>query len=558
MALTNMTISAVGPRGGPAGTTFTITGTNFGPPTGKVIFNPEGGGGGPLLANVASWSATSITAAVPVGVAKNRSLTVQVINAANNDSVSVPFWIPAATPGPTDTLDYAYPTQEAGGPAQDTDDPRIFKAANQNRLLDRITAAGGPGPPGPPGVNPRGPWNGAVNYAKGDAVTLGNASYVALNANINSPPPNGNWMLLAGAGPAGPSGLRWLGPWSSVTSYLINDGVSFGGSSYIAIGANLNDPPPSPNWNTLANQGGIVTQLFGIPGPPGPAGGPADGTISAKLEFPSTAPVTVAAGANAPVLWGAPQIQYNPGNIFALGVPDRVTVPLIGVGRYDCKAFARFQADTSGTFRRIILAYYNPAGTLLDRAVFEERPSPSGIIPVSLIATADFNGIGGNYIRLEIQHDATSPLQVEVSFSARLTGSGPQGLPGAVGPQGPAGGPQGNTGAQGATGPQGTPGATVTVVPRSLGPYTPGVSPNFPATNPSNVGPQIDLIALGVSVFPTNQGSCKWYVGPACYKGGRDFTVSGPSNNIWLWGGGLPAPLFPLGSLDQGVMLEYT
>jgi hypothetical protein len=199
-----------------------------------------------------------------------------------------------------------------------------------------------------------------------------------------------------------------------------------------------------------------------------------------------------------------------------------------------------------------VLAYYNPAGTLLDRAVIEEEPS-AALVPVSLAVTTDFDGVGGNYIRLELQHDATSPLQVELSFTVRLTGSGPQGQPGGVGPIGPSGGPAGPAGQQGAPGNSGPPGATITVVPHTLGVFTPGVSPNFPATI-GNVGPQIDLIALGAVAFPTNAGSCEWKVGPATYVPGRDFTVGGPSNNIWLW---LASTLFPLGSLDS-CFLKYT
>lgn len=49
--------------------------------------------------------------------------------------------------------------------------------------------------------------------------------------------------------------MVWRGAWSAATSYVLNDAVSYIGSSFIAVGPNLNDPPPSANWNILAQAG---------------------------------------------------------------------------------------------------------------------------------------------------------------------------------------------------------------------------------------------------------------------------------------------------------------
>lgn len=65
-------------------------------------------------------------------------------------------------------------------------------------------------------------------------------------------------------GPTGTNGVVWRGTWSSLTSYVVNDGVSYLGSSFVAINPSLNDPPPSPNWLVIAAQGD--------PGPAGPQG----------------------------------------------------------------------------------------------------------------------------------------------------------------------------------------------------------------------------------------------------------------------------------------------
>jgi len=57
-------------------------------------------------------------------------------------------------------------------------------------------------------------------------------------------------------GPPGPIGINWRGNWSPVVSYSINDGVSHLGSSFVAIAANLNDPPFSASWSVMAVRGG--------------------------------------------------------------------------------------------------------------------------------------------------------------------------------------------------------------------------------------------------------------------------------------------------------------
>jgi len=56
-------------------------------------------------------------------------------------------------------------------------------------------------------------------------------------------------------GPAGPIGINWLGNWSPIVSYAINDGVAHLGSSFAALAENLNDPPFSANWSVIAARG---------------------------------------------------------------------------------------------------------------------------------------------------------------------------------------------------------------------------------------------------------------------------------------------------------------
>ena len=54
----------------------------------------------------------------------------------------------------------------------------------------------------------------------------------------------------------GSVGIIWLGAYSGATAYLINDAVSFNGSSYICIAPTTgNDPTNATYWNLIAQKG---------------------------------------------------------------------------------------------------------------------------------------------------------------------------------------------------------------------------------------------------------------------------------------------------------------
>lgn len=142
---------------------------------------------------------------------------------------------------------------------------------------------------------------------------MGGSSYICVTANTNSQPPSVNWNLIASegaqgpAGPQGPQGatgltgatgatgpqgatgatgptgpqglagadgatgpqgstgsqgppgpgINWRGAWSSGATYAIGDGVSFSGSSYIAIVTNTAAQPDitPADWNVIAEAG---------------------------------------------------------------------------------------------------------------------------------------------------------------------------------------------------------------------------------------------------------------------------------------------------------------
>ena len=83
-------------------------------------------------------------------------------------------------------------------------------------------------------------------------------------------------------GPTGPTGATgapgegfvWMGNWSNLTSYAIDDVVYYDGSSYIAIASNTNQLPTNTMfWSLVANKGTTgPTGAQGTAGPTGPTG----------------------------------------------------------------------------------------------------------------------------------------------------------------------------------------------------------------------------------------------------------------------------------------------
>lgn len=89
---------------------------------------------------------------------------------------------------------------------------------------------------------------------------------------------------------------QWRGTWSAATSYVLNDAITYNGTSYIAIAPSLNQPPPNAAyWNVLAQKGtdgngnGTVTSITAGTGLSG-------GVITSTGTLSLTAPVTVALG----------------------------------------------------------------------------------------------------------------------------------------------------------------------------------------------------------------------------------------------------------------------
>jgi len=184
-----------------------------------------------------------------------------------------------------------------------------------------VVKIGSPDPPVPTSLTWRGVWSGATTYAQGDVVQFEGSSYISLTddntGNVPDTSPS-SWALIAqrgdtgatgsqgpmgpqgepgppgeqgpvgppgpqgltgATGPVGPTGIQWKGPWSSLTTYMTRDVVSFDGSSYISLtNSNTNNAPnTSPaTWELVAQRGGTGatgdTGATGQQGPQGPRG----------------------------------------------------------------------------------------------------------------------------------------------------------------------------------------------------------------------------------------------------------------------------------------------
>lgn len=132
------------------------------------------------------------------------------------------------------------------------------------RLVGTPGAAGPAGADGAPGIVWRGPWDsmGMTTYDVNDVVSFQGSTYINTGGAGGTPPNFGmGWALFAAAGQQGTDGaigMNWTGAWDSEASYLVGDGVSFYGSSYIYKGINAGNSNPGAtpsDWDVLASVG---------------------------------------------------------------------------------------------------------------------------------------------------------------------------------------------------------------------------------------------------------------------------------------------------------------
>jgi len=126
----------------------------------------------------------------------------------------------------------------------------------------------------------KGTYVNTTAYTVADIVDYSGSSYACIaNTTGNLPTNTTYWALLASKGSTGIQGIQgipgtigltgtsfiWKGAYSTSTAYVVNDNVSYGGSSYICIlDSTGNLPTNTTYWSLLALAGtGIVGSVVG-------------------------------------------------------------------------------------------------------------------------------------------------------------------------------------------------------------------------------------------------------------------------------------------------------
>lgn len=155
-------------------------------------------------------------------------------------------------------------------------------------------------------------------------------SVLGLLGNITQGPagPQGNpgvQGIPGTPGAVGPAGLEWKGAWTSGTSYVADDAVGYGGSSWFCILATSGTTTPNldtTHWALLASQGAQGPQ--GIAGPTGATG--AQGPAGSSTVPNGTNGGVAASVAPYPILQYDINTVYTDNGIYRLPLLDNTYV----------------------------------------------------------------------------------------------------------------------------------------------------------------------------------------------------------------------------------------
>ena len=395
-------------------------------------------------------------------------------------------------------------------------------------------ATGATGAQGPAAANFIGSYSAATSYALRDAVLYNGSTYVSLVDNNHGQPPDqspSQWTLIAARGvtgpigPAGPTGaagstgatgaagpagaqgppISFLGGWLTSRTYAVGDGISYGGSSYVALTQNSGrQPDVSPTfWAILAQAGAAgpagPTGLQGQQGPSGFAGpqgpsGPQGATGATGIAGPAgaTGPAgpsglagpTGATGATGITFRGAysTTVNYAPGDLVtyagssylsvATGTSNQGNQPDLSSQAWSLLAAAGSQGAagqagaTGATGVQGMQGPAGPVGADGARGADGAAGTPGLVYRGTYASSANYalnDAVvfgGSSYISLSASNRGNAPDQSPSWWGLLAqTGSiGPQGATGAAGANGSPGAPGAN-GAQGATGATGQVGA---------------------------------------------------------------------------------------------------
>jgi hypothetical protein len=248
--------------------------------------------------------ASTTNYALADGVSYNGAGYVSLVagNHGNTPSFSPLEWALFAASGTTGSI----------GPAGSAGATGASGVAGPQGPTGATGGTGAIGPQGPPVANYLGNYQSTENYARNDAVSWQGSTYISLAAGNVGNTPSLNpveWTVLAAqgaagsagaagspgaagasgaAGPAGATGAQgppvsFQGEWLIGASYPLGSAVAYGGSSYVALAANVGrEPDVSPAYWGLLAAGAVgptgatgpagVQGSAGYPGPIGPSG----------------------------------------------------------------------------------------------------------------------------------------------------------------------------------------------------------------------------------------------------------------------------------------------
>lgn len=128
-------------------------------------------------------------------------------------------------------------------------------------IFDFVIPKGETGDTGPAGADGlscvwKGAWLTSTSYILQEIVSYGGSSYVCIEAHTSGTFATdlaaGKWELACEAG----LDITWKGAYDNGTAYVVNDAVSYNGSSYICIASTTGNLPTNDTyWNLMALKG---------------------------------------------------------------------------------------------------------------------------------------------------------------------------------------------------------------------------------------------------------------------------------------------------------------
>ena len=165
-----------------------------------------------------------------------------------------------------------------------------------------VGATGDTGPSGDPGYSVywRGAYVGSNIYSVQDVVSYNGSVFIATATTSALPSDTSKWNLMVSKGDPGeaggpPSPITWRGAYVAGTSYIVDDAVSYNGSSYIAIATSVNIAPDAVG-------GAVKWDLLAAKGDAG-AGGGGSGLYDTTIPDNDVSVVVGGAGAELALVW---------------------------------------------------------------------------------------------------------------------------------------------------------------------------------------------------------------------------------------------------------------